>query len=279
MGCSSQKNAEVDDSKIKVDNHEKKNSLKKGKKDGGGKSNDEENKNDNDKDKDKDKDDVNDEDEEAVELDDVERIKKEKMMHDYYFYPTKEISKNRFITKSIKGVLPSDFASKEKTKKGQFLSFLEKNKKKKNEFTGKEEESSKEPLFNDEFYLFNRKINDMKAIRTLKRDEIIKPYNYVNEYEITEEGVKDKKSNKDLNKYEYYDMFPNGEAYKFYTDEEIPKDDKNKINLPKKKIDEKKIEEIKKNDVNDIANIINKELKENGLINDNQKLVNNDNDF
>ena len=38
----------------------------------------------------------------------------------------------------------------------------------------------------------------------------------------------------------------------------------------KKKMDEKKIEEIKKNDVNDIANIINKELKENGLINEKQ---------
>ena len=264
MGCSSQKNAEVDDSKIKDDNHEKKNSLKNSKKDNRPES--DHKKNNNDKDKDKD----NENNEEEAELDDIEKIKKEKMLHDYYFYPTKEISKNKFIKKSIKEVLPSDFASKEKSKKGQFLSFLEKNQNKKNEFTGKEEESSKEPLFNDDLYLFNRKINGMKAIRILKRDEMIKPYNYVNEYEINEEGIKDKKSNKDLNKYEFYDMFPNGEAYKFYTDEERKKDDKNKINLPKKKIDEKKIEEIKKNDVNDIANIINKELKENGLINEKQ---------
>ena len=257
MGCSSQKNAEVDDSKNKDDNHEKKNSLKKVKKDKSKESNHEENNNDSNKD--------NEDDEEEVELDDVERIKKERMLHDYYFYPTKEISKNKFINKSIKGVLPSDFSSKEKIKKGQFLSFLEKNKKKKNEFTGNEEESSYDPLLHDNLYLFNQKIKGMKAIRALKRDEMIKPYNYVNEYEINEDGIKDKKSNKDLNKYEYYDMFPNGEAYKFYTDEERPKDDKNKINLPKKKI-----EEIKKNDVNDIVNIINKELKENGLINDKQ---------
>lgn len=273
MGCSSQKNAEVDDSKIKDDNHEKKNSLKTTKKDKSGESSHGKNNND----KDKDNEDEEEKDEEEIELDDVERIKKEKMLHDYYFYPTKEISKNKFIKKSIQEVLPSDFASKEKSKKGQFLSFLEKNNKKKNKFTGKEEESSKEPLFNDDFYLFNRKINGMKTIRTLKRDEMIKPYNYVNEYEITEEGIKDKKSNKDMNKYEYYDMFPNGEAYKFYTDEERKKDDKNKIILPKKKIDEKKIEEIKKNDVNDIANIINKELKQNGLINENQNVVKNDN--
>ena len=41
----------------------------------------------------------------------------------------------------------------------------------------------------------------------------------------------------------------------------------------------KKIEEIKKNDENDIANIINKELKENGLLENNQKVVENANDF
>ena len=264
MGCSSQKNAEVDDSKNKDDNHQKKTSLKKDNKEG---SNIKENNNDKDTDNENNKN--KDNDNEEVELDDVEKLKKEKMLHDYYFYPTKEISKNKFYKKSAKENLPSDFASKEKAKKGQFLSFLEKNEKKKNEFTGKEEETSKEPLFNDDLYLFNRKINNMKSIRSLKRDEIIKPYNYVNEYEINEDGIADKKSNKDNNKYEFYDMFPNGEAYKFYTDEERPKDGKNKFNLPKKKIDEKKIEEIKKNDVNDIANIINKGLKENGLINEN----------
>lgn len=270
MGCSSQKNAEVENSKHEDDNHEKKSSLKKAKKNSSRESNDEENNKDNE----------NESDEEEYELDDVERIKKEKMMHDYYFYPTKEVSKNKFINKSVKGVLPSDFASKEKKKQGQFLSFMDKNKKKKNKFTGKEEQSIKEPLFSDDMHLFNKKIEKMKSIRPLKRDEIIKPYNYVNEYELNEDGIMEKKSNKDYNKYEYYDMHPNGEAYKFYTDEERPKDEKNKINLPKKKIDEKKIEEIKKNDVNDIANIINKELKENGLINENKNVVvNNDNDF
>ena len=76
-------------------------------------------------------------------------------------------------------------------------------------------------------------------------------------------------------------MFPNGEAYKFVNNEEETKEEKPKIKLPKKNIEEeKKIELIKKNDVNYIANIINKELKENGLIENNKKVVeNNANDF
>ena len=79
-------------------------------------------------------------------------------------------------------------------------------------------------------------------------------------------------------------MFPNGEGYKFvnsYEEEEKKKEEKNKtiIKLPKKEIEEKKIEEIKKNDENDIANIINKELKENGLLENNQKVAENVNDF
>ena len=123
-------------------------------------------------------------------------------------------------------------------------------------------------------------MKEVKSVRPLKREEIIKPYNYQIEYKCDDSGIIDKVSNKGKEKYEYLDMYPNGEGYKYISNEEERKEEKKKINIPKKTIDEKKIELIKKNDVNDIANIINKELKENGLVEDNQKKVqDNANDF
>ena len=124
-------------------------------------------------------------------------------------------------------------------------------------------------------------MKQVKSIRTLKREEIIKPYNYQIEYDMNEEGILDKKSNKEKVKYDFLDMFPNGEGYKFINDdeEESKHEEKKIIKLPTKKIDEQKIKLIEKNDENNIANIINKELKENGLLENNKKIENNANDF
>ena len=201
------------------------------------------------------------------------------MQHEYYFYPTKDIPKNKFTKKNIENLLPSDYANKETNKKDkQYLCFA-KNKKKKKIFLP-EDESVKSNLINDDIYLFNLRMKEVKSVRPLKRDEIIKPYNYQIEYRCDDSGIIDKVSNKDKENYEYLDMYPNGEGYKFISNEEERKEEKKKVNIPKKTIDEKKIELIKKNDVNDIANIINKELKENGLVEDNQKKVeDNANDF
>ena len=291
MGCSSQKNAQVDDTDP---NKNKKN-------EGGEKNKKKENpdikkkeskelalendENDNDND--------NDLEEEELELGDennIEKLKKKHMINEYIFYPTKEIPKKRFVKRDIDKVLPSDFANKEKSNKDKqyycFQKKLNKPKVKKNKFIP-DDESEKNNLLQDEIYNFNKNLSKMKSVRPLKREEILKPYNYQIEYDINDDGLLEKRSNKDNSKYDYLDMFPNGEAYKFINrDDDNEKEEKEKKNLveeaklkKQKEIEEKKIELINKNDENNIANIINKELKENGLLQDNKKVVENANDF
>ena len=55
--------------------------------------------------------------------------------------------------------------------------------------------------------------------RATKREEILKPYNYQIEYDINDDGILDKRSNKEKGNYDYLDMFPNGEGYKFVNNE------------------------------------------------------------
>ena len=275
MGCSNHKNADVEDDKNKK-NNEKKDDSKKEKKEKKEKNNDNKKRNNPKKDENKS--------EEEIEIDEnkrVEILKKERMMHEYYFYPTKDIPKNKFIRKDIQSLLPSDFASKEKKNKDkQYLCFVPTdNKKDPYKFMEEEEESEENNPLNNDVYLLNQKMKKVKSVKVLKREEMITPFNYMVEFNINEDGIKEKKSNKDYDKHEYYDMYPNGEGYHFKNDDE-PKEEKIKIKLPKKENNDKKLEEIKKNDVNDIANIINKELKENGLVQDNQKKAeDNPNDF
>jgi hypothetical protein len=271
MGCSSQKNIEVDDSEDNKGKNNKKDKV-------GNKVKQNNNKKDNED---------SEFDEEELEMDDVsniENLKKKHMIHEYYFLPTKDIPKRRFVKKDKDKLLPSDFADKEKKKDTKYFCFIKSNtpKNNKNDIIKKEDESEKNNnLIEDDIYLFNQRMKQVKSIKPLKREEILKPYNYQIEYDINDDGILDKRSNKEKGNYDYLDMFPNGEGYKFVNNEEKPKVEKPKIKLPpKKNIDEeKKIEMIKKNDENDIANIINKELKENGLIENNKKVEDNVNDF
>ena len=277
MGCSSNKNVEVEESSnVKTDNKNKKSS----KSDAKDNSEEEEEE----KEKDEEEIELNSDDDDNDNENTIDKLKRKHMMHEYVFYPTTKIPTNRFPKKNLEGVLPSDFASKEKKDENkQYFCFSknENNKNnKKNNFMP-EEESEKSDLINNDIYLFNQKTKRIKSIRPLKRDEMIKSYNYQIEIDFDGNGIIEKRSNKDKDQYDYLDMFPNGEGYKFINrEEEEPKAEKKKIIVPKKKTDEKEIENIKKNDVNDIANIINKELKENGLVADNQKKdVHNSNDF
>ena len=204
------------------------------------------------------------------------------MENEFVFYPTKGISKNKFAKNKKDNIVPIDLANKEQNKKDkQYFCFKKNKKKSKKANKILEEESEKNNLLNDDIYLFNQRMKQVKSIRTLKREEIIKPYNYQIEYDMNEEGILDKKSNKEKVKYDFLDMFPNGEGYKFINDdeEESKHEEKKIIKLPTKKIDEQKIKLIEKNDENNIANIINKELKENGLLENNKKIENNANDF
>lgn len=283
MGCSNQKNIEVDDTnknKNKTNKNQKKDSDKSKK----GKESKEENKESEEENENEESE--RDSEEEELEMgdeDNIEKLKKKHMIHEYYFLPTKDIPKIRFVKRDIDKVLPSDFAGKEKNKKDkQYFCFIKNKSQKNNHKIIHEEETGKnQNLIEDKIYLFNQKMRKVKSIKPLKREEILKPYNYEIECDINEDDkIIDKKSNKEKGKYDYLDMFPNGEAYKFVNNEEEPKNEKPKIVLPQKNnIEDKKIELIKKNDVNDIVNIINKELKENGLIDNNKKNEKNDNDF
>ena len=277
MGCSNKEKIKVDEPDNKKKNKDKKSNKKdKPKKNNGNNNNEEE-------------EEEYEFSEEADEIGDdgnIEKLKKKHMIKEYYFYPTKDIPKNKFVRKNVDQKLPSDFASKEVNKKDKQYFCFQKNKKqkknKKNKFIQDEEKSQKNNIIEDDIYMFNQKMKQVKTFRPLKREEILKSYNYQIEYDINEDGIIEKKSNKEKSKYDYLDMFPNGEAYKFVNndeEEEKKEEDKIKTKLPKKEIEEKKIEEIKKNDENDIANIINKELKENGLVENNQKKVENANDF
>ena len=56
------------------------------------------------------------------------------MIKEYYFYPTKDIPKNKFRRKNIDKMLPSDFASKEVNNKDKQYFCFQKNTKKKKKF-------------------------------------------------------------------------------------------------------------------------------------------------
>ena len=67
---------------------------------------------------------------------------------------------------------------------------------------------------------------------------------------------------------EYIDLYPNGEAYKYLTNDDEEEEKKEPIKIEEKKevLNAAQIEEIKKKDENDIVNIINKGLEENKLV-------------
>ena len=278
MGCSSQKNAQVDEPDNEKNNNKKDKKSKESPKK-------KETKNENEEDDDF-------EEEEVMEMDEngIEKLKKKHMINEYIFYPTKDIPKRRFVKKDIDKVLPSDFAGKEKSDKDkQYFCFqkkVNKNKTKKYKFTPDDESEKNNPI-KDEIYHFNQHLKQAKAVRPLKREEIVKPYNYQYEYKLNDDDqLLEKKSNKGKEKYEYLDMFPNGEAYKFINsddEQEENKKEKNKIDKAKiereKENEAKRIELINQNDQNNIANIINKELKENNLLDGDKKAGNNANDF
>ena len=298
MGCSSQKNIEVEDigksSKENKEFSQKNTESKKNKNEEqenseiSGEKNDLKKENSKSKESDDEEIEMNDENKDKIEM-----LKKKHMIHEYYFYPTKNIPKRKFVKRDIDKELPSDFANREssKNKDRQYFCFIknedkDKNKKKKNfiDEAEKEEETENNNLLEDDLYLFNQKKKKIKSIKPLNREEVIKPYNYQIEYDVNGERIMDIR-NKENNKYEYLDMFPNGEAYKFINNEEEEvnlkeKEEEKKIVIEaKKELEDKKIEMIKKNDVNDIANIINKELKENGLLEGDKKVEENPNDF
>ena len=294
MGCSSQKNIEVEDTEKsskknkefsqknleckKEENEEQENSEI------SGENNDAEKENSKSKESDDEEIEMNDENKDKIEM-----LKKKHMIHEYYFYPTKNIPKRKFVKRDIDKELPSDFANREssKNKDRHYFCFIkneDKNKNKKNFIDEEEKETEKNNLLEDDIYLFNQRKKKIKSIKPLNREEVIKPYNYQIEYDVNGERIMDIR-NKENNKYEYLDMFPNGEAYKFINNEEEEvnlkeKEEEKKIVIEaKKELEDKKIEMIKKNDVNDIANIINKELKENGLLEGDKKVEENPNDF
>ena len=284
MGCSSQKNAQVDE----PDNNKKNNNKKDKKRKESPKKKETENESDEDDDFEEEEE----EEEEEMEMDEngIEKLKKKHMINEYIFYPTKDIPKKRFVKKDIDKVLPSDFAGKEKSDKDkQYFCFqkkVNKNETKKYKFRPDDESEKNNNPIKDEIYHFNQHLKQAKTVRPLKREEIVKPYNYQYEYKLNEDDqLLEKKSNKGKEKYEYLDMFPNGEAYKFVNsdDEEENKKEKNKIDKAKiereKENEAKKIELINQNDENNIANIINKELKENNLLEGDKKAVDNANDF
>ena len=89
--------------------------------------------------------------------------------------------------------------------------------------------------------------------------------------------IENKENMKDNN--EYLDIYPNGEAYKYLTnDDEEEKKEPIKIEEKNEVVDAAKIEEIKKKDENDIVNIINKGLEENKLV-EKQPVADSANDF
>ena len=157
MGCSSQKNIEVDDSEDKNGKNNKKNKV-------GNKVKQNNNKKDNED---------SEFDEEELEMDDVsniENLKKKHMIHEYYFLPTKDIPKRRFVKKDKDKLLPSDFADKEKKKDTKYFCFIKFNisKNNKNDIIKKEDESEENNNFiDDDKYLFNQRMKQVKSIKPL----------------------------------------------------------------------------------------------------------------
>ena len=214
-------------------------------------------------------------------LDEVEQLKKKKMLKEYDFYLTKEISKTKFINKSKEANLPVDYASTEekKTQEKKYLCFVEAKTKKKKRVEIKP--NNENQLLRDEIYLFNQRQKQIKSIKPLTKEEFIKPYSYKIEFEMDKKGISNKIENKENMKdnNEYLDIYPNGEAYKYLTnDDEEEKKEPIKIEEKNEVADTAKIEEIKKKDENDIVNIINKGLEENKLV-EKQPVADSANDF
>ena len=214
-------------------------------------------------------------------LDEVEQLKKKKMLKEYDFYLTKEIPKTKFANKNKEANLPVDYANKEekKTQEKKYLCFVEAKTKKKKRIEIKP--SNENQLLRDEIYLFNQRQKQIKSIKPLTKEEYLKPYSYKIEFEMDKQGISNKVENKESMKdnNEYIDMYPNGEAYKFLTnDEEEEKKEPIKIESNKEILDAAKIEEMKKKDENDIVNIINKGLEDNKL-KEKQPVADSANDF
>ena len=218
-------------------------------------------------------------------LDEVEQLKKKKMLKEYDFYLTKEIPKNKFINKNKNSNLPMDFADVEekKNQEKKYLCFIEAKTKKKKKIEIKPDKTNQ--IIRDEIYLFNERRKQIKSIKPLTQDEYLKPYSYKVEFEIGKKGISNKVINKinENGQNEYIDVYPNGEGYKFKpndSDEEEKKEEIKKVaenNVTNETLTNAQIEEIKKNDENNIVNIINKGLKENKLVEEVKAA--NDNDF
>ena len=218
-------------------------------------------------------------------LDEVEQLKKKKMLKEYDFYLTKEIPKNKFINKNKNSNLPMDFADVEekKNQEKKYLCFIEAKTKKKKKIEIKPDKTNQ--IIRDEIYLFNERRKQIKSIKPLTQDEYLKPYSYKVEFEMGKKGISNKVINKinENGQNEYIDVYPNGEGYKFKpndSDEEEKKEEIKKVaenNVTNETLTNAQIEEIKKNDENNIVNIINKGLKENKLVEEVKAA--NDNDF
>ena len=214
-------------------------------------------------------------------LDEVEQLKKQKMLKEYDFYLTKEIPKTKFVNKNKISNLPMDYASTDVKKSNvkTYLCFVEAktNKKKRVEIKPNENQ-----LIKDEVYLFKERQKQIKSIKPLTKEEHLQPFSYKIEFEMDKKGISNKLENKLANNnHDYIDLYPNGEAFKYLSnedEEENKKIIKNKVVDNKEALDKAQIEEIKKNDENDIVNIINKGLQENNLVEKENK-GDNANDF
>ena len=214
-------------------------------------------------------------------LDEVEQLKKQKMLKEYDFYLTKEIPKTKFVNKNKISNLPMDYASTDVKKSNvkTYLCFVEAktNKKKRVEIKPNENQ-----LIKDEVYLFKERQKQIKSIKPLTKEEHLQPFSYKIEFEMDKKGISNKLENKlSNNNHDYIDLYPNGEAFKYLSNEEEEENKKiikNKVVDNKEALDKAQIEEIKKNDENDIVNIINKGLQENNLVEKENK-GDNANDF
>ena len=219
-------------------------------------------------------------------MDEVEQLKKKKMLKEYDFYLTKEIPKNKFVNKNIQSNLPMDFADieekKDQVKTKTYLCFVDAKTKNKKRIEIKPNENQ---IIRDEVYLFNERRKKIKSIKPLTKEEYLKPYSYKVEFEMGKKGITNKVINKinENGKNEFIDVYPNGEGYKFKpndSDEENQEEKKKVVENEENKevLTNEQIEEIKKKDENDIVNIINKGLQENKLVEEEQK-AENANDF
>jgi len=220
-------------------------------------------------------------------LDEVEKLKKKKMLREYDFYLTKEINKNKFVNKNKDSNLPMDFATKVENKNQvrTYLCFVEAKTKKKKKIEIKPNKDNL--LIRDEIYLFNERRKQIKSIKPLTQEEFIQPYSYKVEFEMGKKGISNKVENKTSthDNFEYLDVYPNGEAYKFKPNDSIDEKEEEPVKVKvenamdiKETINTAQVEENQKKDENDIVNIINKGLQENKLVEE-EKKAENANDF